>query len=70
MNSMQFSHEWCIQAVAEHERMAKRIAELEADLRAIPRCPTCNSPDPKLHPAMQYEGEVQVCKHLWHEIGR
>lgn len=30
------------------------------------RCPRCNSPDPKLHPAVQFEGEVQPCAHLWH----
>jgi len=32
VSNFQFSHEWCIQAVAEHERMAARIAELEAAL--------------------------------------
>lgn len=30
------------------------------------RCPRCDSPDPKLHPAMQFEGEVQPCEHPWH----
>jgi hypothetical protein len=32
------------------------------------RCPRCNSPDPKLHPAMQFEGEVQPCTHEWHKL--
>lgn len=32
-------------------------------------CPTCDSPDPKLHPAMQWEGEVQPCDDMWHRIG-
>lgn len=31
-----------------------------------PRCPRCDSPAPHLHPAMQFEGEVQPCEHPWH----
>lgn len=31
------------------------------------QCPTCNSPEPRRHPAMQYEGEVQLCTDKWHE---
>ena len=40
----------------------------EKNLVRLPgeRCPTCESPDPKLHPAMQWEGEVQPCRGEWH----
>lgn len=30
------------------------------------RCPRCNSPEPHLHPAVQFEGEVQPCNDSWH----
>jgi hypothetical protein len=30
------------------------------------RCPRCESPEPRLHPAMQFEGEVQPCEHEFH----
>jgi hypothetical protein len=30
------------------------------------KCPTCSSPDPARHPAVQFEGEVQLCENDWH----
>ncbi len=34
------------------------------------RCPRCNSPSPELHPAMQHEGEVEICKHSYHDAAK
>lgn len=31
------------------------------------KCPTCGSPDPKKHPAAQFEGEVTVCQDAFHK---
>lgn len=31
------------------------------------RCPSCSSPSPRLHPAVQHEGEVRLCRDPWHE---
>jgi hypothetical protein len=30
------------------------------------RCPTCNSNRPHMHPAVQHEGEVEICTDDFH----
>lgn len=32
------------------------------------KCPSCNSPNPELHPSIQWEGEVRRCSDDWHGI--
>lgn len=29
-------------------------------------CPRCGSPSPEQHPAMQFEGEVELCTDAYH----
>ena len=36
-------------------------------MTAYDHCPTCDSPSPHLHPAVQHEGEVQPCRDAFHQ---
>jgi hypothetical protein len=29
-------------------------------------CPRCDSPKPSRHPALAFEGEIEVCTHPYH----
>lgn len=42
---------------------------MEDKLERPRNCPTCDSPNPNLHPAIQHEGEVQPCRDDWHVGG-
>jgi hypothetical protein len=44
-------------------RNPQSVAEV---LRAEDECPTCGSPAPHLHPAVQCEGEVETCPDAFH----
>jgi hypothetical protein len=45
------------------EKIGRPVRYLE-----VPKCPSCESPDPRLHPAVQAEGEVAyICPDSFHQ---
>lgn len=55
----------CDQGADLIDRLTTPSADAEATAEAG-KCPRCGSPSPELHPAVQYEGEVQPCSHEFH----
>lgn len=51
---------------AQAERFVAELLAFEPHWRQPERCPRCDSPRPGLHPAVQHEGEVEICRHPWH----
>jgi len=58
-------------ATAELQRRSFEIA-MQATERALAKppeaCRTCGSPRPHLHPAVQHEGEVHICRDPFHAM--
>ncbi len=60
------AHPLLTDAVILLGRAREKVADF-VDLAPITHCPKCNSHNPTLHPAVQFEGEVQICDHDWHK---
>ena len=72
-----FAPDWKFMCGSRDSAIGKDYENIAATMNAAltvsserpTRCPHCDSPDPKLHPAMQHEGEVQPCNDPWHGLG-
>ena len=42
------------------------VPVLSVEVQAPPCCPTCSSPRPERHPAVQYGGDVEICVDPFH----
>ncbi len=52
--------------MTDHTRAAALLDRHAARTAGADQCPQCNSPQPHLHPAVQFEGEVETCPHEFH----
>lgn len=52
-------------AAALDSPRGEQISAVEAPAKPL-GCPTCGSPDPARHPAVQFEGEVSICQDAYH----
>lgn len=57
---------WHADKDPSYRRAQAFLASVAAWRTGQRNCPTCDSPQPHLHPAMQHGGEVQPCTDPWH----
>lgn len=60
---MSFDNEMMQALMADGETLRQMTGEDHG-----PWCPTCGANAPHLHPAVQFEGEVEVCSDAFHLV--